>query len=159
MARWHTWLASFLAVAVTLTLAGCGGGEETAPADSEETAMAEEHDHEHGEGEGMHTHEGEEDDELTEEQRIEENLALLDEADRELAVAQKICPVGGEALGWMGKPYKTAVDDRTVFLCCEACDKQLQEDPEKFLAMLDAPADGDSGDADTESEATEPTDE
>lgn len=145
MTVWKTMFAMLLAVGVSMTLAGCGGGEETAPADGEEAAMADGHaddhedgEHTHAEGE-EHAHEGEEEDEEADEaRRIEENMAKLSEEDRELAMAQKICPVGGE-LGSMGTPMKVDVEGRTVFICCEGCEKPLLEDPAKYLAKLDAP--------------------
>ncbi len=61
-------------------------------------------------------------------------LAELSVEDRELAKKQRICPVSGELLGAMGKPIKTTVKGKTVFLCCEGCEKQLKENPDKYLA-------------------------
>ncbi len=74
---------------------------------------------------------------------IHKAMAELPEADRKLAEAQKICPVGGAALGTMGAPYKVMVkaDDgaeRTVFLCCEGCKGEIEKDPAKYLAKIDA---------------------
>jgi YHS domain-containing protein len=40
----------------------------------------------------------------------------------------------------MEKPYKTVVKGRTVFLCCDSCEKKLQENSDKYLAKLDAAA-------------------
>lgn len=65
-------------------------------------------------------------------------LAKLNEADRTAALAQKICPVSDEPLGSMGAPLKVTVEGRDVFLCCEGCKKALEEDPNKYLAKLDA---------------------
>ena len=53
---------------------------------------------------------------------------------------QKVCPVGGEALGSMGSPYKMMVGERAVYLCCEHCKGSVSKDPEKYLAILDAAA-------------------
>lgn len=69
---------------------------------------------------------------------LPEGLAELPEADRILAVKQKICPVTGEALGSMGKPTKVEIKGRTVFLCCDGCEADLKKDPDKYLAKLDA---------------------
>jgi hypothetical protein len=74
-----------------------------------------------------------------------EELAALDQLsseDRELALAQKVCPVTGAKLGSMGKPYKTTIGERVVFLCCKGCERAVQKDPEGILEALgEAPAD------------------
>ena len=62
----------------------------------------------------------------------------LDEADRKLAEKQKFCPVSGELLGSMGKPYKIKVKNRELFLCCDGCEDEVKKDPEKYLKKLDA---------------------
>ena len=64
------------------------------------------------------------------------SLSELSEADREAALAQKICPVGEQPLGSMGKPPKVTVNGQEVFLCCEGCEEDLRSDPEKYLAKL-----------------------
>ncbi len=69
---------------------------------------------------------------------LPEGLTELPEADRALAVKQKICPVSDEPLGSMGKPVKVEVKGRTVFLCCDSCVADLKKEPDKFLAKLDA---------------------
>ncbi len=66
----------------------------------------------------------------------EDALAELSPEDRALAEKQKTCPVSGEMLGAMGKPYKVSVQGRTVFLCCPGCEAKLKNDPEKYLAKL-----------------------
>ena len=58
------------------------------------------------------------------------------EADRALALAQKICPVSGDELGGMGTPIKVSVNGRDVFLCCEGCKEDLLAEPEKYLAPV-----------------------
>jgi YHS domain-containing protein len=63
-------------------------------------------------------------------------LAELSVEDRELAAKQRVCPVSGELLGAMGKPFKTSVKGKTVFLCCEGCEHDLKENPDKYLAKL-----------------------
>ncbi len=62
----------------------------------------------------------------------------LSAEDQALADRQKVCPVGGEALGSMGTPVKVMLGDRAVFLCCEGCRGAVEGNPEKYLAMLDA---------------------
>jgi YHS domain-containing protein len=56
--------------------------------------------------------------------------------DRTLALRQRTCPVSGELLGSMGAPYKATVEGQTVFLCCQGCEPQLLEEPQKYLAKL-----------------------
>ncbi len=73
----------------------------------------------------------------------EDALAGLSEADRAAALAQKICPVTGDALGSMGAPFKVTVQGREVFLCCEGCVDAINAEPDKYLAVLDLPAAGD----------------
>jgi Cu(I)/Ag(I) efflux system membrane fusion protein len=65
-------------------------------------------------------------------------MAELSPADRALAEKQQVCLVSDEPLGSMGTPIKAEVQGRTVFLCCEGCQEALQEDPDKYLAKLDA---------------------
>lgn len=67
-------------------------------------------------------------------------IKQLPAADQELALKQAVCPVSEGHLGQaeMGKPYKTTVNGRTVFLCCKGCEDDLKADPQKFLVKLDA---------------------
>lgn len=68
------------------------------------------------------------------------NINQLPAADRDLALKQAVCPVSDEHLGEMGKPYKVAIEGRTVFLCCEECEKEVKADPKKVLAKVDTRA-------------------
>jgi YHS domain-containing protein len=70
---------------------------------------------------------------------VSKGLAELSVEDRELAKKQRTCPVSGEVLGAMGKPYKTSVKGKTVFLCCEGCEKELKDNPDKYLEKLKTP--------------------
>ncbi len=72
----------------------------------------------------------------TDSKALPEGLAELSEADRALAVKQKLCPVSDEPLGSMGKPVKMEIKGRTVFLCCGGCEEDLKKDPDKYLAKL-----------------------
>ena len=63
-------------------------------------------------------------------------LKELDEADRKAAEKQKTCPVSGEKLGAMGKPYKVTIQGRTFFLCCDGCLAELKAHPDKYLKKL-----------------------
>ncbi|WP_164104511.1 hypothetical protein [Candidatus Laterigemmans baculatus] len=64
-------------------------------------------------------------------------LAKLPEVDRQLAAAQRICPVADGLLGSMGTPKKLTVEGRDVFICCEGCEEKLRSDPEKYFAKID----------------------
>jgi hypothetical protein len=53
------------------------------------------------------------------------------------------CPVSGEKLGEMGKPYVFVYKDQEVKLCCAGCKKEFDKDPAKYLKKIreaDAPA-------------------
>lgn len=63
-------------------------------------------------------------------------LAELSADDRALAERQETCPVSGEPLGSMGKPYKVTVQGRGVLLCCAGCEEAIKEDPEGYLRKL-----------------------
>ena len=71
-----------------------------------------------------------------EQNAISKAMAELPAEDRAAAEKQKVCPVSGEPLGAMGKPYKTTVKGQTVFLCCDGCEDELKKNPEKYLAKL-----------------------
>jgi len=64
------------------------------------------------------------------------NIAKLPQADRELALAQRICPISGEPLGSMGVPVKITLKDRPVLLCCTGCVDQAKKSPDKVLSKL-----------------------
>jgi YHS domain-containing protein len=67
---------------------------------------------------------------------VNAGLTELDEADRKAAEKQETCPVSGEKLGSMGKPYKVTVKGRTFFLCCDGCLPELNAHPDKYLKKL-----------------------
>jgi hypothetical protein len=64
------------------------------------------------------------------------NVGKLDEADRKVALEQKLCPISGAHLGAMGKPVKLMLKDQTVFLCCDSCEEDATAKPEAALARL-----------------------
>ena len=73
-----------------------------------------------------------------EEAKITAELAKLPEADRTAAVAQRICPVSDQRLGSMPGVTKLTVEGRDVFVCCDHCKSDLEAEPAKFFAKLDA---------------------
>jgi hypothetical protein len=64
------------------------------------------------------------------------NIEQLPEADRKLAIAQRICPVTGAALGSMGVPVKITLRGQTVFLCCKGCMGKAKRSPDEMLKKL-----------------------
>jgi hypothetical protein len=65
-------------------------------------------------------------------------LAQLSDEDRQLAEAQTFCVVNSDIeLGCVGVPYKTTIEGRPVFLCCENCKNAALKDPKATLARLD----------------------
>jgi Cu(I)/Ag(I) efflux system membrane fusion protein len=64
------------------------------------------------------------------------NIAQLPEDDRELARAQRACPITGAALGSMGVPVKITLRGQTVFLCCQGCVGKARRNPEETLKTL-----------------------
>ena len=77
--------------------------------------------------------------EITPEQpeAIREALSQLSELDRDLALAQVICPVTEFALGSMGPPIKVRVDNQNVLICCEGCRDRLIKDPQNYFSILE----------------------
>ncbi len=67
-----------------------------------------------------------------------EGLKELSPEDRAAAEKQRVCPVTGELLGAMGKPYKISVEGRTVFLCCSGCEEEFRKNPDKYFAKMKA---------------------
>ena len=68
------------------------------------------------------------------------DLATLSIEDRQLVLAQKLCPVSGEPLGSMGKPLKVTVDGRHLFICCKGCEDSAKEKFEEYYANLEKAA-------------------
>jgi len=70
----------------------------------------------------------------------EEDIAQIEKLsaeDQALALAQKVCPITGEALGSMGMPIKVMAGEKPVFLCCEGCTEEFEKDPAAALAKLE----------------------
>jgi hypothetical protein len=133
----------FILAGIGLTVAGCAKQEasqqpSTPPEASQAQPAAPHEGHQQGEA-GMTGHDmaG-----MTEQaasamhNQYEEVLAQLSPEDRALAEKQKVCPVSGQPLGAMGKPYKVTVEGRDVLLCCQGCEAKIKADPDEYLVKL-----------------------
>jgi hypothetical protein len=68
---------------------------------------------------------------------IQSSLAKLGAADRQLAEAQRYCPIlSDNRLGVMGVPVKLTLQGQTVFLCCKGCIKSARDNEAKTLAKI-----------------------
>jgi len=61
----------------------------------------------------------------------------LPASEQQAAIKQVSCPVSGEPLGSMGKPWKVSAEGRSFYLCCKGCEKDVKADPKGILAKLD----------------------
>lgn len=48
------------------------------------------------------------------------------------------CPVSGDKLGEMGKPYVFEYKGQEVKLCCPDCKKDFEKDPAKYMKKIEA---------------------
>ena len=48
------------------------------------------------------------------------------------------CPVSGEKLGEMGKPFTFTYQEQEVKLCCKGCKKDFDKDPAKYIKLIRA---------------------
>jgi hypothetical protein len=48
------------------------------------------------------------------------------------------CPVSGEKLGLMGKPFVLTNNFQEVKLCCPGCKKEFEKNADKYLAKIRA---------------------
>jgi len=48
------------------------------------------------------------------------------------------CPVSGEKLGEMGKPYTFVYQGQEVKLCCPGCKKDFDKEPAKYMKKIRA---------------------
>lgn len=49
-----------------------------------------------------------------------------------------VCIVSGEPLGSMGEPVVIVHEGREIKFCCDACLPSFNEDPDKYVAKLEA---------------------
>jgi len=128
-----------VALGVAIILSGCTSRapQEKQKATTSAEKSAQEKPAGQGEQAGHASHEGHEQAEAAP-AGVPEGLAELSADDRAAAEKQRVCPVSGDVLGAMGKPYKVTVKGQTVFLCCPDCEKQLVKNPDKYLAKMKA---------------------
>lgn len=50
------------------------------------------------------------------------------------------CPVSGDKLGEMGKPYVFEYKGQEVKLCCKNCKKDFDKDPAKYIKKIEEAA-------------------
>jgi hypothetical protein len=68
---------------------------------------------------------------------ITQALARLSADDRKIAEKQQFCPIlPDNKLGAMGVPVKVMLENQPVFLCCDGCKKQAQDNPKETLAKV-----------------------
>ena len=60
--------------------------------------------------------------------------------DKKALIPDKLttCPVSGDKLGEMGKPYVMEYKGREVKLCCPDCKKDFEKDPAKYMKKIEA---------------------
>jgi len=64
------------------------------------------------------------------------NIDKLPPEDRQIALAQRVCPITGVPLGSMGKPHKVFVKGQVVILCCKGCVEKAVNNADKTLARV-----------------------
>ena len=64
------------------------------------------------------------------------NIKQLPAAEQKLALAQRVCPITGAALGSMGVPVKITLRGQTVFLCCQGCVGKAKRNAEETLKKV-----------------------
>jgi len=63
-------------------------------------------------------------------------IGKLPAGEKEIALAQIVCPVSGEHLGSMGKPVKVSAEGKTFLICCKGCTEDITKDPKAVVAKL-----------------------
>jgi hypothetical protein len=65
-------------------------------------------------------------------------IKKLPPEDQKIALAQVTCPVSDGHLGdpGMGAPIKQVIGDKTFFICCSGCEKDVKTKPQEVLAKL-----------------------
>ena len=116
-----------LITGMTLFISGCSESSENQSSKNQTSNK----DHQHSD----HDHSGHDHKDHSGHQHADSTKAATDDA-----YPLTTCVLSGEKLGSHGKPFDLVVKGRTVKLCCESCVEDVQADPEKFLAKIDAAA-------------------
>ena len=53
-----------------------------------------------------------------------------------ISYPQKTCPVSGDKLGSMDKPYVFVYQGQEIKLCCADCKKDFLKDPQKYIQKI-----------------------
>jgi Cu(I)/Ag(I) efflux system membrane fusion protein len=69
--------------------------------------------------------------------KVKTALARLSTPDRQLAEAQKICPIQMRRLGSMAPLDKVILKGQPVFLCCKGCEEEAKAEPDKTLKTVE----------------------
>jgi hypothetical protein len=118
---------SAFVLVLVLAVYGCNSPDSDAPTTTDPAQdMQAESDH------SVHDH----GDQQADMEKMNEQLASFSPEDRESAIRQHFCPVGGEMLGSMGAPEKVDVNGQVVWICCDGCRDKLLADPDTYLAKL-----------------------
>jgi hypothetical protein len=73
--------------------------------------------------------------------KAEITVAKATKADEKAIAALKTCPVSKDDLNDMGGPLKVTRGDQSTFICCKACLRKIQADPDKYFGVASsAPA-------------------
>lgn len=98
--------------------------------------------------------------EETSEEKEESDGSQDEAALKDPHVIQTICPVSKETLGSMGEPVEYVHNGRVYKLCCPMCLEEFAQNPEKYIAEMEAleretAPDGGSADEQREDDANE----
>ena len=61
-----------------------------------------------------------------------------DKKDKPVPDKLTTCPVSGDKLGEMGKPFVIEYKGQEVKFCCKNCKKDFDKDPEKYMKKIRA---------------------
>jgi len=65
-------------------------------------------------------------------------ISAVNAEDKKTDKKAELCPVSGEKLGEMGKPYVFTYEGKEVKLCCKSCEKDFKKEPAKYLKKMEA---------------------
>jgi len=72
--------------------------------------------------------------EATQPTRPQAAVFWASDADAAAIQAQAICPVTKQPLGAHGRPLKVVVEGRPIFVCCQACVANVQQNPDLYVS-------------------------